>query len=66
MARSIRSAPCTPIRSSSTSPSSRVGGQTTATVQAACVGTCWSVDGVAKLSDGAFYLEADAAVTAAP
>ena len=44
---------------------SRVDGATTATVQAACAGTCWSVDGVAKLSDGAVYLEAAADVTAA-
>jgi hypothetical protein len=44
---------------------SRVGASTTATVQAACLGTCWSVDGVAKLSNGAVYLEADADVTAA-
>ena len=44
---------------------SRVGATTTATVQATCVGTCWSVDGVATLSDGAVYLEAAADVTAA-
>ena len=43
----------------------RAGGQTTATVQAACGGTCWSVDGVATLSNGSMYLEADAEVTAA-
>ena len=43
----------------------RANGQTTATVQAACVGTCWSVDGVATLSNGSMYLEADADVTAA-
>ncbi len=43
----------------------RANGQTTATVQAACLGTCWAVDGVAKLSNGALYLEADADVTAA-
>jgi hypothetical protein len=44
---------------------SRVGASTTATVQAACIGTCWAVDGVAKLSDGAVYLEAAADVTVA-
>jgi hypothetical protein len=44
---------------------SRVGGSTTATVQAACLGTCWAVDGVAKLSNGTVYLEAGAEVTAA-
>ena len=43
----------------------RVDGATTATVQAACLGTCWAVDGVAKLSDGTVYLEAGAEVTAA-
>lgn len=43
----------------------RAGGQTLATVQAACLGTCWAVDGVATLSNGSVYLEADADVTAA-
>lgn len=43
----------------------RANGQTTATVQAACLGTCFAVDGVAKLSDGSIYLEAAADVTAA-
>ena len=43
----------------------RANGQTTATVQAACLGTCFAVDGVAKLSNGAIYLEADAEVSAA-
>jgi hypothetical protein len=43
----------------------RAAGKTTATLQAACDGTCWSVDGVAKLSNGALYLEAAADVTAA-
>ena len=43
----------------------RANGRTTATVQAACLGTCWAVDGVATLSDGAVYLEAGAEVTAA-
>jgi hypothetical protein len=43
----------------------RAGGVTTATVQAACLGTCWAVDGVAKLSNGTVYLEAGAEVTAA-
>ncbi|HEX8953785.1 MAG TPA: hypothetical protein VF945_18130 [Polyangia bacterium] len=43
----------------------RANGRTTATVQAACLGTCWEVGGVARLSDGSVYLEADAAVTAA-
>jgi hypothetical protein len=43
----------------------RVNGATTATVQAACLGTCWAVDGVAKLSDGTVYVEAGAEVTAA-
>jgi hypothetical protein len=44
----------------------RANGRTTATVQAACVGTCFAVDGVAKLSNGAIYLEADADVTNLP
>jgi hypothetical protein len=44
----------------------RANGQTTATVQAACLGTCFAVDGVAKLSNGAIYLEADADVTNLP
>lgn len=43
----------------------RDGAQATAVVQAACLGTCWSVDGVATLSDGAVYLEAAADVTPA-
>ena len=43
----------------------RANGRTTATVQAACVGTCFAVEGVAKLSNGAIYLETDADVTAA-
>lgn len=43
----------------------RANGVTTATVQAACLGTCWAVDGVAKLSDGTVYVEVDAEVTAA-
>lgn len=43
----------------------RAGGRTTATVQAACLGTCFALDGIATLSDGALYLEADAEVTAA-
>lgn len=43
----------------------RAGGRTTATVQAACLGTCWAVDGVARLSNGALYLDAAAEVTAA-
>jgi hypothetical protein len=43
----------------------RSGGSVIATVQAACLGTCWAVDGVAKLSDGALYVESDAEVTAA-
>jgi hypothetical protein len=43
----------------------RANGHTTATVQAACIGTCFAVDGVAKLSNGSIYLEADADVTAA-
>jgi hypothetical protein len=43
----------------------RAGGTTTATVQAACLGVCWSVDGVAKLSDASVYLEIAAEVTAA-
>ncbi len=36
----------------------------TATVDASCAGTCWAVDGVATLSDGAVYLAAAADVTA--
>jgi hypothetical protein len=44
----------------------RAGGRVTATVQAACLGTCWAVDGVAKLSNGAVYLETAAEVTPAP
>ena len=43
----------------------RSGGQATATVQAACLGTCWAVDGVASLSDGSVYLEAGAEINAA-
>jgi hypothetical protein len=43
----------------------RANGAITATVQAACVGTCWAVDGVASLSNGSLYLEAAADVTAA-
>lgn len=42
----------------------RANGQTTATVEAACLGTCFAVDGVARLSNGVVYLEADAEVTA--
>jgi hypothetical protein len=38
-------------------------GHSIATVQAACLGTCWSVDGVAKLSDGAVYLQTEAELT---
>jgi len=44
----------------------RADGRTTATVQAACLGTCFAVDGVAKLSNGTIYLEAEADVTPAP
>jgi hypothetical protein len=44
----------------------RAGGAITATVQASCRGTCWSVDGVATLSDGAVYLETAAEVTVTP
>ncbi|HWE28235.1 MAG TPA: hypothetical protein VHB97_09550, partial [Polyangia bacterium] len=36
----------------------------TATVTASCAGTCWSVAGIATLSDGAVYLAAAADVTA--
>lgn len=43
----------------------RADGRTTATVQAACLGTCFAVDGVAKLSNGSIYLETAADVTAA-
>jgi hypothetical protein len=43
----------------------RANGGTTTTVQAACLGTCWAVDGIAKLSNGSVYVEADAEVTAA-
>jgi hypothetical protein len=43
----------------------RANGQMTATLQAACLGTCWAVDGVATLSDGSVYLEAGADVIAA-
>ena len=43
----------------------RSGGLTTATVQAACLGTCWSVDGVATLSNGSLAVDAAADVTAA-
>jgi hypothetical protein len=35
---------------------------TTATLQATCRGTCWSVAGLAQLSDGNVFLEADAAI----
>jgi hypothetical protein len=38
-------------------------GNAIATMQAACLGTCWAVDGVAKLSDGAVYLQGNAQVT---
>jgi len=38
-------------------------GQSVATVQAACPGVCWAVDGVAKLSDGAVYLQTAAELT---
>ena len=38
-------------------------GQSVATVQAACRGVCWAVDGVAKLSDGAVYLQTAAELT---
>jgi hypothetical protein len=43
----------------------RAGGITTATLQAGCLGNCWSVDGVAQLSDGALYLLGNADVTPA-
>lgn len=42
----------------------RADGATTATVTASCTGTCWSVAGIATLSDGAVYLAAPATVTA--
>jgi hypothetical protein len=38
-------------------------GQSVATVQAACLGVCWAVDGLAKLSDGVVYLQTDAELT---
>jgi hypothetical protein len=41
------------------------GSQATAVVQAACDGTCWALAGVARLSDGAVYLAADAEISAA-
>jgi hypothetical protein len=41
----------------------RAAGKTTATVHASCAGTCWAIDGVARLSDGALDVEADAEVT---
>jgi hypothetical protein len=41
----------------------RAGGRTGVTVQAHCAGSCWSVAGVASLSDGTVWLEADAEVT---
>lgn len=44
----------------------RAGGRLTATVDARCPGTCWAIDGIARLSDGTVHLEADADVTAAP
>lgn len=44
---------------------SRSAEGTTATVQAACLGTCFALDGVAKLSNGTVYLEAGADVTGA-
>lgn len=40
------------------------GATATATVTASCSGACWSVAGVATLSDGAVYLAAPATVTA--
>ncbi len=36
---------------------------TTATVSAVCPGTCWSLDGIAQLSDGRIDLIADATVS---
>ena len=36
----------------------------TVTVTARCAGTCWAIDGLATLSDGAVYLAAAADVTA--
>lgn len=42
----------------------RSAAATTATVTASCAGTCWSVAGIATLSDGAVYLAAPATVTA--
>jgi hypothetical protein len=42
----------------------RRDGAATATVTARCAGTCWSVAGIATLSDGAVYLAAAADVTA--
>lgn len=44
----------------------RVAGQVTAMVDARCDGTCWAINGVARLSDGAVHLVADADVTATP
>jgi hypothetical protein len=44
----------------------RSGGRVTATVQASCLGTCWSVAGVAKMSNASLYLETAAEVTPAP
>jgi hypothetical protein len=43
----------------------REGARTIATLQAGCAGVCWAIDGVATLSDGVVYLDADAEVTGA-
>jgi hypothetical protein len=40
-------------------------GQTLATVHATCPGTCWSVDGLAQLSDARLFVQADAIVSSA-
>ncbi len=43
----------------------RSNGTMVATVNAQCAGTCWSVDGVGALSDGALYAEAPASIESA-
>jgi hypothetical protein len=38
----------------------RSGCATTVTLNAQCLGSCWSIEGIADLSDGALYVEAPA------
>jgi hypothetical protein len=43
----------------------RSNGTMVATVNAQCAGTCWSIDGIGSLSDGALYGEAPAVIESA-